>query len=146
LCTNSSLPRPRLETTASPEIQIRIEVGSKTFSLLTSPFNQVHSLKQQIEELSGVPVDCQLLRLDGKPLVMNKFLLGDYRIVDNSTIYVQVHPWNEEYVSINQSLLALHFSIIVFHQFITFLYLGREFLKPKYWLFLEYSLKRINIS
>ena len=97
--TNSSLQaRSRLQTTASSEIQLCVAVGSKTFSLLTSPLIQVHSLKAQIEEISGVPADCQLLRLDGKPLVMNKFLLGDYHIKDNSTIYVQVHPWNEEYV------------------------------------------------
>lgn len=97
-CTDSTLPRPRLQTTASSEIQLRVVVGSKSFSLLTSPLNHVRSLKEQIEELSGVPADCQLLRLDGKPLVMNNFLLGDYRILDNSTIHVQVHPWNEEYV------------------------------------------------
>lgn len=90
------MPRHRLQTSASSEIQLRVVVGSQTYSLLTDLFNQVHSLKEQIAELSGVPTDCQLLRLDGKPLVMNKFLLGDYHIIDNSKIYVQVHPWNEE--------------------------------------------------
>ena len=71
-------------------------IESKTFSLLTSPFNEVLTLKEQIEELSGVPADCQLLEQDGKPLVMDNFLLRDYHIIENSTIYVQVHPWNEE--------------------------------------------------
>lgn len=95
--TNSSLARSRLQTTASSEIQIRVVVESKAFSLLTNPLNQVRYLKAQIEEISGVPADCQVLRLDGKPLVMNKFLLGDHHIIDNSTIYVQVHPWNEDW-------------------------------------------------
>ena len=71
-------------------------VGSETYSLLTNLFNQVHSLKVQIAELSGIPTEWQLLRLYGKPLVMNEFLLGDHHIVDNSKIYVQVHPWSEE--------------------------------------------------
>ena len=71
-------------------------VESKTFSLLTSPLNQVLTLKEQIEELSGVPADCQLLELDGKPLLMDTFLLSDYHIMENTTIYVQVHPWSEE--------------------------------------------------
>lgn len=90
------MPRARLQTNASSEIRLQVVVEPKTFSLLTSPLNQVHTLKEQIEELSGVPADCQLLQLDGKPLVMNTFLLSDYHIMDNTTIYVQVHPWNEE--------------------------------------------------
>jgi len=92
----NTLPRARLQTNAISEIQLRVIVESKTFSLLTSPFNQVLTLKEQVEELSGVPADCQLLELDGKPLVMDTFLLCDYHIMENSTIYVQVHPWNEE--------------------------------------------------
>ena len=78
-CTNSFLPRTRLQTAASSEIQLQVEVESKTFPILTTAFNKVHSLKEQIAELSGVPVDCQLLRLNGKPLVMDTFDLGDYR-------------------------------------------------------------------
>lgn len=73
-----------------------MEVESKTFSILTTAIDKVRSLKEQIAELSGVPVDCQLLRLNGKPLVMDTFDLGDYRISDSSTIHVQVHPWSEE--------------------------------------------------
>ncbi|KAL9970025.1 hypothetical protein ACROYT_G022334 [Oculina patagonica] len=94
---DNTLPRGRLQTNPSTEIQLRVIVGPKTFSLLTSPLNQVHTLKEQIEELSGVPAECQLLQLDGKPLVMNTFLLGDYHIMDNTTINVQVHPWNEDW-------------------------------------------------
>ena len=75
-------------------------VGQKTFSLLTSPFYQVDYLKKQVEELSGVPVDSQLIRLNDKALVMHNFSLRDHRILNNSTIRVQVHPWNEEYVHI----------------------------------------------
>lgn len=96
LLSGNTLPRARLQTNAISEIQLRVVIGSKTFSLLTSPLNQVLTLKEQIEELSGVPADCQLLQLDGKPLVMNTFLLSDYHIMENTTIYVQVHPWNEE--------------------------------------------------
>ena len=96
LLPGNGLPRARLQTSAISEIQLRVVVESKTFSLLTSPLNQVLTLKEQIKELSGVPADCQLLELDGKPLVMNTFLLGDYHITENTTIYVQVHPWNEE--------------------------------------------------
>lgn len=107
LFSDNSLPRIRLQTNASSEIQLCVVVGPKTFSLLTSPLNQVHTLKEQIEELSGVPADCQLVQLDGKPLVMNTFLLGDYHIMDNSTIYVQVHPWNEEYVYNGVTLMRL---------------------------------------
>lgn len=96
LLPGNALPRARLQTNAVSEIQLHVVVESKTFSLLTSPLNQVLTLKGQIEELSGVPADCQLLQLDGKPLVMNTFLLHDYHIKENTTIYVQVHPWNEE--------------------------------------------------
>ena len=94
----SSSVRPRLYTAASTEIHIRVVIGSKTFSLLTSTLNQVQSLKAQIEEKSGQPADCQLLRLNDKLLVMDSFHLSDYHVMENSTIYVQVHPWDEEYV------------------------------------------------
>ena len=96
LLPGNALPRARLQTNAVSEIQLRVVVESKTFSLLTSPLNEVLTLKEQIEELSGVPADCQLLELDGKPLLMNTFHLSDYHIMENTTIYVQVHPWNEE--------------------------------------------------
>ena len=95
--TGSSSVRPRLYTAASTEIHIRVVIGSKTFSLLTSTLNQVQSLKTQIEEKSGQPADCQLLRLNDKLLVMDSFHLSDYHVMENSTIYVQVHPWDEEY-------------------------------------------------
>ena len=98
LTTSSSLVRTRLYTAASTEIYINVVIGSKTFSLLTSTLNQVQSLKAQIEEKSGEPADCQLLRLNDKPLVMDSFHLSDYHVMENSTIYVQVHPWDEEYV------------------------------------------------
>lgn len=95
--TNAALPRARLRTSSSTEIKLQVVVGPKTFSLLTSPLNQIQSLKEQIEELSGVPTDCQFLRLNDKPLVMNNFILEDYHIRDNLTITVQVHPWSEEW-------------------------------------------------
>lgn len=98
LTTGSSLVRTRLYTVASTEIHINVVIGSKTFSLLTSTLNQVQSLKAQIEEKSGQPADCQLLRLNDKLLVMDSFHLSDYHVMENSTIYVQVHPWDEEYV------------------------------------------------
>ena len=96
--SDNNFPRARLETNATSEIKLSVVVGLKTFSFLTNPLYQVDTLKRQIEELSGVPADCQLLRLDGKALVMKDFLLSDLHIIDNSTIHVHVHPWNEEYV------------------------------------------------
>lgn len=96
LFPGNALPRARLQTNAVSEIQLRVVVESKTFSLLTSPLDHLLTLKEQIEELSGVPADCQLLQLDSKPLLMDTFLLSDYHIMENTTIYVQVLPWNEE--------------------------------------------------
>ena len=94
--TNGTLPRPRLETSALAEIHLQVEIGSRAYSLLANPFDQIQSLKEQIEELTGVSKHSQLLRWNDKPLIMNDFILEDYHIRDNSTIVVQVHPWNEE--------------------------------------------------
>lgn len=95
--TNGTLPRPRLETSALAEIHLQVEIGSRAYSLLANPFDQIQSLKEQIEELTCVSTDSQLLRWNDKPLIMNDFILEDYHIRDNSTIVVQVHPWNEEW-------------------------------------------------
>lgn len=94
------MSRGRLCTNLLSEINLTVVVGEETYSLLTSPFCQVDDLKKQVEELSGVPVDSQLIRLNDKALVMHKFFLRDHRILNNSTIHVQVHPWNEEYVHV----------------------------------------------
>ncbi|XP_022793007.1 uncharacterized protein LOC111332016 [Stylophora pistillata] len=94
---DDNLERGSLYTNPVSEINLTVIVGQDTYSLLTSPFYQVDHLKKQVEELSGVPVDSQLLRLNDKALVMHNFSLRDHHILNNATIHVQVHPWNEDW-------------------------------------------------
>lgn len=75
---------------------------NKQLDVSTNQFTTVCELKRLVEQEEGIPVDWQFLRLasgsggQSKPMQMNSFLLDDFHITRDDTVFVQVHPWEKE--------------------------------------------------